>query len=104
MGIRSMVALVVAHDRGADPRQRDHKSVGQGSLGGDVFEVDAEVDDGLGNLRADTADDAIGAHEARSSDGFEQMLIGFNIPIFIKDLIFKIKNVYKISPLLLPRS
>ena len=39
-----------------------------------AVELDAEVDDGLRDLRADAADDAVGAHQARRGDRLQQVL------------------------------
>ena len=43
--------------------QRHGEGVRHRRLGGDVLEVHAQMDDGLRDLRADPADDAIGAHQ-----------------------------------------
>jgi hypothetical protein len=66
--------LLVTVTRRTRAFQGHDKGVGQRGLGHDVLQVDAEVDDGLGDLRADAADDAIGAHQARGGDGLQSML------------------------------
>ena len=43
-------------------------------LGGDVAELDAERDDGLGDLRADAGDDALGAHQPGGHHGLQDVL------------------------------
>src|SRR5665213_349231 len=55
------------------PAQRDLKGIRQRRLADDV-ELDAEMNHGLGDLRTDAADDAIGAHEARRRRRFQKML------------------------------
>ena len=54
--------------------QRDGKGVRQRCLGDDVGQIDAEVNDRLGDLRTDPADDAVGAHEPRGGHCFQKML------------------------------
>src|SRR2546422_615043 len=58
-----------AADGGAGPLQRDDEGVGQRGLRDHTAELDAEMDDGLRDLRSDAADDAVGAHEARRRHG-----------------------------------
>src|SRR5580698_10572278 len=43
-------------------------------LGDHVFQIDAEMNDGLRDLRPDAADDAFGAHKTRRRDGLQEML------------------------------
>ena len=62
--------------REAAALQRDRERVRQRRLGDHVVQLDAEVDDRLGDLRADAADDAVGAHQPRGGDGLEQVLRG----------------------------
>jgi len=50
------------------------RCIGQRRLGGNPLQVDAQVHDGLGDLRADAADDAVGAHQADRRDSLEQVL------------------------------
>src|SRR4051812_30023261 len=64
----------VGDDGLAEPPQGDREGIGKRGLGGDRVEIDAEVDDGLRDLRPDAANDAVGAHEAGGSDGLEKML------------------------------
>ena len=59
---------------GADAAHREHERVGQRGLGGDSAEVHAQVDDRLGDLGSDAADDALGAHEPGGPDRLEQVL------------------------------
>ena len=54
--------------------QGQSKSVGQLGLGHDIFKVDAQVDDGLRDLRPHTADDAFRAHQPSRGDGLQQVL------------------------------
>jgi hypothetical protein len=54
--------------------QGDGESVGQRRLGGHVLQVHAQMDNGLRDLRPDSANDAIGPHEARRGHGLQQML------------------------------
>src|ERR1051326_5833115 len=62
---------LVTHERKASPLQRDFESRSKRGLGGDVLQVNAEMHDGLCDLRAHATDDAICSHEAGGSDGFE---------------------------------
>ena len=39
-----------------------------------IFEIDSQVDDGLGDLRANPADDTVGSHESSRRDGLEEVL------------------------------
>ena len=59
-------------DAGALERQRER--IGQGGLGGDALEVNTEVNDGQRNLRTNTADEALGAHQAYRRHCLELML------------------------------
>jgi hypothetical protein len=72
--MRSTGQVRVGHSR--DLRRRcaegDRERVGEARLGGDGGEVHAEVHDGLRDLRADAADDAVGAHEARAATVFSR--------------------------------
>ncbi|CAM2160733.1 hypothetical protein PT2222_80317 [Paraburkholderia tropica] len=61
-------------DGRAGALQRDREGVGERGFGGDVAQIDAQMHDGLRNLRTDAADDAVRAHQARGGDGLEQML------------------------------
>ena len=58
----------------AETAQRNRERIGERRLRDDILQVHAEVNDGLGNLRANAADDAIGAHQARGGDRLEQVL------------------------------
>jgi hypothetical protein len=42
----------------------------------DVAQLDAKVDDGLRDLRADAADNAISTHQPRRGDGLQEVLSG----------------------------
>ena len=53
--------------------QSQSKSACHGGLR-DYVELETEMDDCLRYLRADTADDAVGSHQARRLDGFDQVL------------------------------
>jgi len=53
---------------------RQGQRVGEVGLGRDVAEVHAQMDDGLGDLRPDSADDAFGAHEADRRHGLHEVL------------------------------
>jgi hypothetical protein len=55
----------------AKAAQGEAKGVGESSLGDHVAEIDAEVNDGGGDLGANAADDAIGAHETGGGDGLQ---------------------------------
>src|SRR5690348_5445353 len=83
IGIRSSTSglrLAARHGRATDgqiePLERRREGVGQRRLGGDVAQLDAQMHDGLGDLRANAADDAVGAHEARRGHRLEQVLRG----------------------------
>src|SRR5947209_3227891 len=67
--------LVLQLDKG-DPglSQRQSKRVRQGRLGGHVEEVNAQVDDRLRDLRANSADDAVRAHQPGRGHRFEEVL------------------------------
>lgn len=52
------------HDKGISQRGFRHH----------VFQVDAEMDNSLRNLRANSADDAVSVHEACRSNRFQQVL------------------------------
>src|SRR5579883_2817798 len=69
----SGVASRAIDDGLADALQRQREGVSHRRLRDDV-ELHAEMDEGLGDLRADAADDAVRAHEARGRDRLEQML------------------------------
>src|SRR4051812_715343 len=73
IGMRSTSDLVAADDV-AGLLHGQLKRIGQGGLGGDALQVDAQVHDGLRDLRADAADDAFGAHQADGADGLQQVL------------------------------
>src|SRR6195952_2426266 len=76
IGMRSMMNAsgLVAGDDETGLLHRELQRVGQRRLGGDALQVDAQVHDGLRDLRADAADDAVGAHQADGGDGLEQVL------------------------------
>src|SRR4249920_3546821 len=61
-------------DAEAQARERDPERAGQRRLGDHVAESDAQVDDRLGDLRANTADDAVRAHQPRGGDRLQEML------------------------------
>ena len=56
------------------PAQRYGESIGQRRFRGDFAQIDAKMDDRLRNLRPDSADHAIGAHQARRRHGFQKVL------------------------------
>src|SRR5258705_4165579 len=77
IGMRSMWRDSVvgrARDRQAEAIERDREGVRQRRLGDHIGEIDAEMYDRLGDLRSDAADDALGAHQARSGNRLEQVL------------------------------
>src|SRR6476469_8886225 len=94
IGTRSVTTLptgvVVSHSRGQRARSPDHldavpeqrvpQRVREGRLRHDVAELDAERDDGLGDLRADAGDDALRAHQSRRHHGLEQVLGDLRVP------------------------
>ena len=55
-------------------RKRYFECIRQRGLGGDFRQIHAEMNDGLRNLRADAADQAIRAHQARRGHGLQQVL------------------------------
>ena len=57
----------------AGAAQRQAERIGHGRLG-DHVQLQPEMDDGLGDLRADAAEDAVGAHQPRGRDRLDQML------------------------------
>ena len=61
-------------DRPPGPLQGEGEGIGQRGLGRDVAEVDAEVDDRLGDLGADAADDALGPHQPGRGHRLQQVL------------------------------
>ena len=54
--------------------ERDGERVGQGRLRHHAAQLDAQMHDGLRDLRADAADDAVGAHQPGRRHGLEEML------------------------------
>ncbi|MNP78946.1 hypothetical protein D3C76_1766760 [compost metagenome] len=58
-------------ERDAQARESQFQGIGQVGLGDDTLQVKAQVNDGLGDLRAHTTDNAISAHQADGGDGFE---------------------------------
>src|ERR1700760_3688339 len=67
-------ALFVTNQLLASPRQSDGKGIAKGRFAGDVKQVNSQMNNGLGDLRTNPADDAIGAHQTRRGDGFQKML------------------------------
>src|ERR1700760_5029808 len=61
IGMRSTSVAGSQADPG--PGQAVLERVGQGGPGGDLAQVDAEMDDGLGDLRSDAADHALGPQQ-----------------------------------------
>src|SRR4029078_7078544 len=54
--------------------QCQRQRVGKSCLGTDVGEIDSKVDNGLSDLRAHTADDAVRAHPTYRRDGTHEVL------------------------------
>src|SRR5690606_33661314 len=52
----------------------NEKRVRQSGFGDNIFQVDAQLDDGLGDLRPDAANDTVGAHQSGGGNRFQQML------------------------------
>src|ERR1700749_1077970 len=73
IGMRSISGLV-ARDDETGLLHGKLQRIGQRRLGGDALQVDAQVHDGLRDLRADAADDAVRAHQADRRDGLQQVL------------------------------
>ena len=80
IGIRSTSYLpgrrprfIFTHGITAAP-QGYRESVGERRLGGYRGQVDTQVNDGLGDLGPDSADQAIRAHQPGGGHGFQQML------------------------------
>uniref|UniRef100_A0A1I7YBM1 PE-PGRS family protein n=1 Tax=Steinernema glaseri TaxID=37863 RepID=A0A1I7YBM1_9BILA len=73
IGMRSMASARLG-DGQAQAMQGQLQGVGQVGLGHHALQVQAQVHDGLGDLRAYTADDAVGAHQADGGHGLEQVL------------------------------
>src|SRR5690242_19798133 len=79
MGIRSAGGLPSrtgsrARHGGADAPEGQDQRVGEGRLGRDAAEVDAQVDDGLGDLGTDPADDALRPHQAGRRHRLQEVL------------------------------
>src|SRR5262245_51924034 len=55
-------------------RECDGERIAEARLDDHVLQIDPEVHDGLCDLRADPADDALGAHQAGRRDGLQQVL------------------------------
>src|SRR6185312_15971363 len=54
--------------------QSQRERICQLGLGGDLAQINSQMNNGLGNLRTNTADDALSSHQSRRGDGFQQML------------------------------
>src|SRR5690606_38278441 len=63
-------------DGEATPLQGQGEGRGQAGSGDHVAEVDAQLNQRLGNLGADTGDDALAAHQAGGGHRLEQVLRG----------------------------
>ncbi|PAV70342.1 hypothetical protein WR25_02883 [Diploscapter pachys] len=58
----------------AQALERELQGIGEVGLGGQGAQVQPQMHDGLRDLRAHAADDAVGAHQTDGGDGLEQML------------------------------
>src|SRR5688572_11734028 len=82
IGIRSIAsplgsrwrAVAVPGHRETASGERDRERVGERGLGGHVAEVDSEMHDGLRDLRANAADDALGAHQPGGRHRLQEVL------------------------------
>ena len=54
--------------------KRHGEGVGQRGLGDHVAQLHSQMNDGLGNLRTNAANDAVGSHETRRRDRLQQVL------------------------------
>src|SRR3569833_2068278 len=72
--IRSSLISIRMRNRRARALQGNDESIRQSRLGDDILKVDSQIHEGLRNLRTNAADDAVRAHQARGSNGFQQML------------------------------
>ena len=77
IGIFSMACRLTpsarrASRRGVGPAQRDRERIRQRRFGGDLGQIHAEMHDGLRDLRADAADDAIRAHQSGGGHGLQE--------------------------------
>ena len=69
-----MASRVLANHFVAAAPQSYGESIRQRGLGGDFRQIDAQMNDGLRDLRTDAADQAIGAHQTRRGHGLQQVL------------------------------
>src|SRR5678815_3118173 len=78
MGIRCcpsvMASSLGASDDIAPAFEGQGQRIGQRGLGGDALQVNAQMNNGLGDLRAYSADDAVRTHQPYRSNGLQQML------------------------------
>src|SRR4029079_5481650 len=78
IGIRSMSFLRFGCRRlrnaGAGALQRHQKGIRERRLGDDLAQIDAKMHNRLGDLRSDSTDNAISAHEPRGGDSLQEML------------------------------
>src|SRR5262249_12491189 len=74
IGMRSTSCSGGGGDRETAAVEGDRERIRERGLRDHALEVDPEMHDRLRDLRADTADDALRAHEPRGGDGLQQML------------------------------
>src|SRR3989344_2580354 len=68
IGMRSMGSVRLV-DGESQPGQGQFQGISQVGLGHHALQVQPQVHDGLGNLWANAADDAVGSHQANRGDG-----------------------------------
>ena len=61
--------LLVSADRHTEALQSEQKGIRHRGFRGDVLKIDAQMHDGLRDLRTDAANNAIRSHQPRRGDG-----------------------------------
>src|SRR5215472_10282783 len=81
IGILSMLgpSMLAIYDRESGLFEGEPERICQRRLGHHSLQVDTQMDDGLRNLRSNSADDAIRTHHPNGGYGLEQMLGSLSI-------------------------